>query len=286
MEAESFNLKGGGKFHASCSEIMLPIKVNDYFRKNKKIYVQLDLGTGGTLLLYDNSFFPLLKRNLAIDTSHILKWSITVAKVKRKIGGQIAGEPFALDSFYIVKNMGGLSLLGYSVLGTVGLDFFRNKVLVLDYIHNRFLITNKFDSLPVEWRNKTLYESLKFYHGHCSVPIQIGDTTLSNGFLDTGSGLFDLLVSSQKLWERLTGRKVNAPDNEYINAGYAWGKEIKNIGANMKNDTLKISNYSISSPTIWYWENDSSDDIIFGNNPFAGKGIVIYDLINNKFAAF
>lgn len=216
------------------------------------------------------------------------------------LSGKIGNYEFENERFRIRKDYGGqiLSSRKYNEIGTLGLDFFMDKVLVIDYPNDRFCICNSLNELPEELVKKTKFTGVRIKFGKLLLEeLKFNNKPLEGIFFDTGSSRFTLVLLRKQHWQKLTGRKGNEQSNDYLEVP-AWGRKVTLIGAKAKG-TLKLGDLEIEDPIIYFQPHLAASSVkhflirigiqifkvygIMGNAPFYHKYVVILDLQQNRF---
>ncbi len=235
-----------------------------------KYFMQLDLGSDATMF-YGNPFeqlcekYPFLKKGIK-----------TVSKYGRKVEvvpvtGKLGNYTLKSDTFYIKKNYGD-SLYSdnkFKIIGTVGLDIFRKRVLMIDFIDQKFAVADSVTQLDINHLNAMDTLAIKLIFNKMFVSdIKIEDKPLDNIIYDSGSSIFSLIVTKEK-WQKLTGRSGDEVDNIVIKVP-AWQKEIKVVGAPLK-ENLFLGNLKVEHPVIFY---GILENLNLSKAPFKLEGLI------------
>ena len=78
------------------------------------------------------------------------------------------------------------------LIGTIGADFFQNKILVIDYKSDRLAVV---ETLPTEYQD-AYFEEFSIKNGRINIPFRINGKTEYLMF-DTGSSIFSLVTTKQ-----------------------------------------------------------------------------------------
>jgi hypothetical protein len=214
--------------------------------------------------------------------------------------GEIGNYKFVNVRFRVKKNYGGqLFSSGKSIeIGTLGLGFFKDKILIVDYPHGRFCICNSLADLPDELVKKTRFTKVRIRHGKLFLEeLRFNGKPLRGIFLDTGSSQFTLVLLLRQQWEKLTGKKGNESDNQYLEVP-AWGEKVKLVGSKAQG-ILNLRDLEIKDPVIYLDSHVPASGIksllirtgirifrvngIMGNALFYDEYTIIFDLQQNKF---
>ena len=207
---------------------------------------QLDTGSpytyleGGTFKKFTNKFPYLADKIKRVDTLYNGNWykiftptfkfdtpilPDTILK-NDKIGGDFAQE--LLDHFK-----------GFSI-GTIGVDIFKDKVLVLDFKNEKIGYA---DSLSAQfYQQKIHYSSFRFYKNRIILPVQIGTEKLYFMY-DCGASMFTLNATPNYAKsfapKQLTDTLYNMNNGEsgavYNALGGKTEKQVNILGKTYKN---------------------------------------------------
>jgi hypothetical protein len=159
-------------------------------------------------------------------------------------------------------------------VGTIGADFFQNKILIIDYPNHRFALC---DTPPSEF-NSELIDIQLDHAGRVILPMKLKGKSYRILF-DNGSSIFPLLVSKEKI-----GLFTNTAPID-TNEISSWGKLHNVMGRPLK-DTFRLANQTFSNITAYTDFRDDQNaleyDAITGNQLFWNKTILI-DFKNKKF---
>ena len=247
--------------------ILIPIHLEGI---DEQYYMQLDLGSDATMF-YGIPFeqicelHPSWKNN--ITTLSIYNRKVDVLPVQGKLGNYILRS----DTFYIKRDFGD-SLNPPNkpeIIGTVGLDFFHNRVLMIDFVDQGFAVADSVAELDKNLLANTDTIAVNVIFNKMFVSgIKIGDRPLDNIIYDSGSSIFSLVVTKEK-WQELTGRTGNEVDNTVLKIP-AWGKEIEVVGAPL-NEDLFLRNLKIEHPVVYYGILEGLD---LSRAPFELEGLI------------
>ncbi len=171
-------------------------------------------------------------------------------------------------------------------IGTLGMDFFMDKILVLDFPNARLGIATTVDQLP-----NGLVDSARFFPAETMrswlvIQPRVGEVDLKVAY-DTGASLMPLTLD-QPLWRKVTGRNGDEADNLRADVP-SWGKIITIVGAPTKEEMM-LGELSLGHPNAFY--EQSTTNLVFegsgahgvmGNSPFYDHYIVILDPLGKRF---
>ncbi len=247
--------------------ILIPIYLDGV---EKKFFMQLDLGSDATMF-YGIPFEqiskkkPLLKKG--IKTISKYNREVEVVPVNGKLGNYLLRS----DTFYIKPDYGDTlnTKNKLNIIGTVGLDFFRNRVVMIDFVNQYFAIADTITELDKSLLANTDTIAIKLIFNKIFISgIKIGDQPIENIIYDTGSSIFSLVVTKKK-WQKLTGKVGDETDNIIIKIP-AWKKEIKVIGTPLK-ENLFLGTLKIENPAIFYGILEELD---LSKAPFKLEGLI------------
>jgi len=177
-----------------------------------------------------------------------------------------------------------LDNLGASIiLGTIGIDIFRNGVLIIDFRKNQIGYTDKLSQEFYTKQQNTVDFTL--YQNRIIIPIKIGNEVFYF-FYDSGASLFPLKTTST--FSNLS-KLVNYSDTLYNIT--TWGKSYNVPGGNINSAAslgkLKIKNpkiYVHPDPELYHTKifEEANTCGLIGNAYFENK-IIIIDFTKMKF---
>jgi hypothetical protein len=196
-----FNWEGGtlaGR-HFDKVGITVPVALDNLPHKFK---MQLDLGAV-TTEVYGNAMAPYLAKypalNAKLDTTRT--FYIQGQKNPKLIGVklQLGSVDFGLRDLGYFRKFGNkltaktLTDKAKVHVGTIAPDLFQNRVLIIDYPHQRLCVV---DQVPAAYA-KASYQPFKLKDGRIKIPLRINGQT-EDLLFDTGSSLFALLTTRQR----------------------------------------------------------------------------------------
>jgi hypothetical protein len=252
--------------------LFVPVKIDGI---NGNLFMQFDSGTQ-TTILYGKTLDELIRESNSVKTFYnqdslrfLEKPTITIANTK-----------FKAEKIRIASTLGSKDIdTSFINIGTIGFDAFVNRTLILDFKNNKLAITEK--------EAENLNYSLN-YIKDASVdkfPLLIPSKINGNNvrlFYDTGSSMFSLLTSNNKL------DNINSNRIDTLCCINNWGRKIP-IHRKEMNVSVEIGEYSFDNKYVYGCEVlDMVDYLpnwflfgITGNKMFDNK-IVVIDTRNNK----
>jgi hypothetical protein len=259
-----------------------------------RYYMQLDLSSDIPLLLYST---PSLIDNKLINNQPITTNNINKCfKINYVLKGKLGTTNFLLDStHYCLMRPRDDTSSNYhhsssasSIIGTIGLSYFLKKILILDFTHQQFMVLNDTGKVPYRFIKAKFYVPTHIIKSKLIVPVEFADTTFNDFFYETGSSIFDLVVS-KKIWRKITGRTGNEKDNFKVTVN-TWGEQLQAIGARAKMP-IRVNNTYLPTAMVFYLplDEDFKDTYgcngMIGNSPFFGK-VIVLDFLRNRFGLF
>ena len=244
---------------------------------------QFDLGADLTSVYENNissfyTLYPDLKNRIARLRSPLQFWYNKKGFKDLTIlfgGYEVSNKFINFYSNYGSKlNIEKSSLSDTFNIGTIGVDLFQNKVLIIDYPNQRFAIS---DTVPRVF-NFYLSDIELDQAGRVLLPMQLKGKKFNTMF-DNGSSLFPLLVTDDKI-----NNFSNLPNCDTF-IGNAWGKTITMIGRPL-NDSFIIAGHTFNKSKVYadYRQDSRTNkyDAVTGNILFWDKTIIM-DFKNKKF---
>jgi hypothetical protein len=167
-------------------------------------------------------------------------------------------------------------------IGTLGAPFFKDKVLIIDYPNQRFLIL---DSLNAKAEGDFDFVDARLDMGTLKIPFNIGGTPYWLMF-DTGSSIFAIMTDKQH-YNTFTG---NTPvDSLGISS---WG-QTKMVYGKQINKPVKLGNATLPNNYVYMMPGNDWDDFykqekIIGltGNAFFLNNVVAIDFKHLKFGVY
>ena len=238
--------------------------------------MELDTGTDITSLYgrtLPRAMPSLQKRNLAM------------------LSGTMAGCPFTNQEFEVLAEQGDApNVNGPIYLGTVGLGFFKDRILLMDLVSDRVAILPKGTEIPASVGSRAQFVPADDRGGKLYVTLKANGELERNMFVDTGSSSSSLVTTPAE-WEHLTGREPGDPRNSrWVSSN--WGKDAVMIGAPISGN-ICVGSVCIPRPTIKF-EGTGLTNFDFANYPtktegyfglalFDGRSTVIIDVPHGRF---
>jgi hypothetical protein len=166
------------------------------------------------------------------------------------------------------------------LVGTIAVDLFQNKILVLDFKNNRLCT---YTALPKAY-SKAVFENIIIRKGRIKLPLTIGDKIVYVMF-DTGSCIGDLLLDKETIHQVAD---MATPKEEFLN-GNTWGENVAYFSKKVKHPIyfnkikldIKDAQFSDLDRDVQFDKEEkiigTLGPVLFSNN------IVIIDYINNRF---
>lgn len=267
-----------GEEYYNKAAILVPFRFNGI---DEEYYLQLD--TGASSVLYGNSFYEI-EPNYRVRKEKDKKPYIV------SIDGTLSNYEFTYEDFGLLHDYGGsleeLKVAEYKLIGSLGLDFFKNRILIIDFSEERFSILNNQNDVPRNIKENSYHLNMKYKNNKIYLMSKIGDKNLSLIY-DTGSSIFDI-VATKEIWTSLTNVK-SAKDIKLLEIP-SWGAVVQLKGARSESD-WEIGDLTIEKPWIFYepsgLENFNFNliqaDGLLGNAIFYDNHIITIDLISKKF---
>lgn len=161
-------------------------------------------------------------------------------------------------------------------LGTIGVDIFQNKILIIDYPNQKFAIC---DSLPPIYNNSKFTDIELDGSGRIILPMFIKGNHYKISF-DNGSSIFPIITLAKNISKFSAGQNI---DTLKISS---WGN-FHNVISKMITDTFYLAGQKFSNIKVYFTMSetgiDKNTDGTAGNALFWGK-IMIIDFRRKKFS--
>ncbi|KQC09020.1 MAG: hypothetical protein APR54_03905 [Candidatus Cloacimonas sp. SDB] len=246
----------------------IPITIDDI---DEIQYLQLDTGCPNSLLF-------------GYQLSNLFGGAFTEDKSSVKIKGKIGDQNLSDLSFKILKNVGKKRAnSGQKKIGLLGTDFFVNKVLIIDFIEDKILISDSAEVLENLEYSFSFSDMSRNPANVIVLEILINDKKLPKILYDTGTSIYDFTLNDKSEWESLVGdvdkskldvSTIANPSGVYKKYGY----QIEG--------SLQVGDFKYLNPFLYYRDTDLWDESplngTLGNKPFF-QSCVLIDFINFRF---
>lgn len=269
--------------------IAVPFKIDSV---DADFTLQFDLGAPNSML-YGNGIDYFLNRD------SVLKAKLDTVNKRFWIQNQRNGSFKALNTYlgnikYTFNDMVyfkgyGDTLTSDSIkkhkpmsIGTLGTDFLKNKVLIIDYPNQRFLIL---DSLNTKQQSDFDFVDARLDLGTLKIPFTIDGTPYWLMF-DTGSSIFSIMTDEQH-YNTFTGN--TQVDSLAIRS---WG-QTKMVYGKQINKQVKLGNATLPNNYVYMIPGNGLDDFyrqekIIGltGNAYFLNNVVAIDFKHLKFGVY
>jgi hypothetical protein len=211
-----------------------------------------------------------------------------------QLSGTLAGSRFEREPFYTRKQF-GVSFLAWFLestmqrlavmrgkpilLGTIGAEFFEQRLLLLDFVAQRAAILRKDEKLPVDLEKRFDFAPIEYRDRKMFVTLTLNGVAYRDLFFDTGSSSA-AVVTTRRRWLEWTGRQPDDPRNSTMVAK-AWDKYGKWVGAPVKGD-LCVAGACASAP-LGLFESTGLESSDFDRYPFQTSGLIGNVLFDGRF---
>jgi hypothetical protein len=188
------------------------------------------------------------------------------------ISGRISGVPVRDYRLHIRPESGSPLKPGSpdQKIGTLGLNFFRDRVLLIDFPGRRVAVLDTAAALPAEFARRAEWVDIEYRHGHLFVPITLNGKRYEGFFYDTGASIFPATMT-HAIWKEVTGRTGVEPDNVVWRVP-SWGKEAVMVGAPALGE-VRLGSVELSRPLVFY-EASGLEGLQFENWPYRVSGTI------------
>lgn len=206
--------------------LYIPVKLNHL---NEKVLFQLDLGSVSTVIYEKSLNLTDYKKKDSLGYLWDLKFNIN-------------NNISTVEKIYLNKKLGGNELIDNKLkFGNIGLDYFLDKILVLDYKNSKFLVSDSLEGTFFDGFIEVKNASLNKF------PILL-ETKLngkkSKTMFDTGSSMFEYMTYPEK-FEKLKGISIV----EEKCCVKSFGKDYT-LSEAVTNNTLEIFNQKFTNLKI------------------------------------
>ncbi len=249
--------------------LQIPISLDGI---DQKQYLQLDTGCPYSILFGYQLSKLINKNDPSLNDDEIY------------FNGSIGGHNFSNFKFKHLKNFGEKrAKQGQEKIGLLGTDFFKKKILIIDFIKNQILISNNLEIIDKLDYNFNFINTLNNSANEMIFKVSLNNCEIKKILYDTGHSTSSLKFLKKMDWQSFVGDVVN---KKLIK------NSISNIEGNFYSYTqktkgkLRIGKFISNNPDLAFDDNDLSKESklngILGNKPFYNSCIIL-DYINFKF---
>ncbi len=263
-------------------EILTTIKGID-----QKLGMQFDLGATNSVI-YENPLKSIIKDSLQYPFK--VNWSD-----KEKFAGiesykikdlDISSNTYRFQNLApsLLKNYGSTKKSDVPHIGTIGLDVFENKYVIIDYNSKRIGIT---DSLSVRLLKKISFTNFEKTDIEQTVfKIKI-DNINHNVLFDTGSSSWTIITGESKFNEVLGNTEIKLDSVEVS----SWGKKDYFYKTTL-NKTVTIAGKEFKNMEGYFFKDNNTSKYLYDNNILAiignrifieNKNTIVIDYKNKRF---
>jgi hypothetical protein len=264
--------------------ITLPVAINEL---KGNFITQFDLGSNSTDL-YGNSI-----KNYYNSREELLTMIDTAKKTGKgddmayksknfviKFGNQNITDIWFSDKFGSDIHKDSLYTNTDKLVGTVGANFTKNKVLIIDYPNKKMCVL---DSIDGYWSKKATFIDCIVKKNRIHIPVTINGKTYRLLF-DTGASIFPI-STDYETWKEIAD---STQGFDMLKAN-SWGEKVSFYGAPIKHDTY-LGNQKLNKGMVYYNNNKrllefNKQEAISGTtgNIWFANDIVVIDFKNKKF---
>jgi hypothetical protein len=241
-----------------------------------KEIMQFDLGLGATIFYYSMLSDFISKETIKLESGKAVINGQKTAFILDQINIKMGNEIFSKNGFGLLYDhpLDSNDVIYHEDLpiGSIGVDFCEDKVLIIDYPNCRFSI---FDSLPGNYAHVNFTSFRR--NGHFIIlPFEI-QNKIEHFIFDTGSSLFSMAVDKD-IWVKIP--KKGKPREFNISAWNSIYTAIENAA----DIDIKFDGASLNKYPIYYCSHLDKDRSyyrsigvsgIVGNTYFLEKTVII-----------
>lgn len=175
-------------------------------------------------------------------------------------------------------------------IGTLGLNFFRTRALLLDFPAERFAIIDSATAIPAWIEEGASWVDVDYRSDKMFLPLTLAGTTYEDFFYDSGASLFPV-STSKPIWQRATGRTGDEPDNIRWTVR-SFGEDVTLIGAPARG-RVAVGAAALERPIVYFVAEGPGRVLmenfgfrtsgLIGNALFAERYLVVIDLPHRRF---
>lgn len=266
--------------------LKVPVKLQGI---KKEFLAQLDLGAPHSII-YENTTRSFISKNKSsfINLDTIDKgYSINGKKLVflKNIDINVGNHSVESKELGLLTNYG----INYSIeelestnnlsIGSIGVNAFENKVLIIDFPKQQFTVK---DSLNSNFEKQVDWVNLKIENGRIKMPLIVNNKEEWFMF-DTGASWFPIMTN-MSLWKewRDKNSKVDTMKTS------SWGEEYNVLGSQMRTP-FKLGNTELlgmiyENPKQWNTDMLKKEGVLgIIGNAFFFKNTIVIDFKNERF---
>lgn len=234
-------------------------------------YLQLDTGCQNSLL-FEYQLADLLQDASVTDKSSI------------QLHGHVGDQDLSDITFEILKGVGKKRAeSGQKKIGLLGTDFFKKKILIIDFKKDSILISDSSRVLRDMPYNFTFSPMTENPANVILLDVLLNNRRIPNILYDTGTSLYDLTLNDKAEWKAI----VRDADKNTLDVS-----TIANLSGVYKKygyqitGSLHVGMFRYDNPFVYYrdtdlWDNSPLNGTL-GNKPFF-RSCVVIDFIHFRF---
>jgi len=232
-------------------------------------YLQLDTGDWQSHL-YGYQFSKLIKESDERREADELFFS-----------GSIGNHNFTDFKFKHMKGFGkSRADQGQEKIGILGTDFFRDKILVIDFINDCFLISHKLEVIDELEYEFSFIPTVKNQANIMRFTITLNNQEIEPVLYDTGGGDQELQLKGKLQWEEFLSNNKTSNPGKVCACNRDGTFDVLSVDSEA---IMQIGDFLYKNPRITYPNTDMFKDSIMngviGNKPFWNKCVVL-DFMN------
>jgi hypothetical protein len=198
-----------------------------------------------------------------------------------RLDGWLGARPLRDVPVQVQRYLGDTLQAGDTLpkIGTLGLEFFRDRVLVLDLPGERFAILDSAAALPAWIARGVRWVPAEHRNEKLFIPLTLGDSVYTGFFYDSGASLFALSTTAE-VWRQITGRTGDEPDNVVWRVG-SFGQQVVLKGAPVQG-RVAVGAASLERPLAFHLA-EGPERLDFGSWGFPVTGLVGNALFYDRF---
>jgi hypothetical protein len=281
-----FHWEGGSLAgrHFDKMGITVPVTLDNLPHKFK---MQLDLGAV-TTVVYGNPIAPYLAQYPALKARFDSTRTFRIQGQKNGklvgVGLKLGAVDFGARDLGYFKNFGdkrtasALADKAEVHVGTLAPDLFQNRVLIIDYPHQRLCVT---DNVPAAYA-KASFQPFKLKDGRIKIPLRIAGKD-EDLLFDTGASLFALLTTRERAEATTIGTvRDSIKTSSWGEYYYVYGRQPSN---SIYFGNKRLSKALVFADNLHKFDKLYEEEKVWGitGNAYFLQNVVIIDYKNHVF---
>lgn len=193
------------------------------------------------------------------------------------LNGAIGDHSFKNFKFEHMKGFGkSRADSGQEKIGILGTDFFKDKILVIDFINDCFLISDKLEVIEYLDYKFEFISTTRNLSNSMLFRIILNGKIIDNIMYDTGSSIITLDLKSKADWEAFLSSNKTSNPGKFTASNRSGTFDVVSVDSEA---VMQIGDFEYNNPRVFHPDTDMYEKCgyngLIGNQPFFDKCIVL-----------